>query len=109
MATLTGNENATQIEALRSLRAQGAVQEPLVLTRRALARMIERYGTGEITTAELVRLANSVEAVDGVDYEAGAEAEIAQVLFELAAPEINGEVSYERSQKLLAQLTPERP
>jgi hypothetical protein len=108
MLTLSGNESRLQVAELRAqaaMRRQGSI----VLTREALVRVLERHMSGELTADELTELADELEANDEIDYEPNAEAVIAEVLFELSAPAINGTPTIERSCVLRDSLLTERP
>jgi hypothetical protein len=99
MLRLSGEESRHRVQELRATAAKGG-EGNVVLTREALARILERHASGELATEELTELASELEANDEIDYEPDAEAAIADVLFELSTPEINGMPTIERSRAL---------
>lgn len=94
MVSLSGNEMLLELRAMRAKASADGNQ--MLLTRSALARLLDRHTAGELTTDELVGLANELEANDEVDYEPEAEEVVASVLFELASPEINGALTADK-------------
>jgi hypothetical protein len=108
MLRLSGDESRQLVQELRA-RAAKAREGNIVLTREALARILERHASGELAAEELMQLANELEANDEIDYEPNAEAIIADVLFELSTPEINGMPTIERSRALRDGLMTAQP
>ena len=104
MIAITGEEQPDEILKLRRTGSARSIGH-LLLTKRALGRMLARCEAGELQSAELVEIANQLEARDEVDYERGAERVIADTLFELASPEINGELTPTRCRDLIRRLS----
>ena len=98
MTKITGEERPNDVAELRRN------SRHLLLERRALTRLIRRYESGDLTDTDLTEIANQLEARDDVDYEPGTERAIADVLFELAAPEINGDLNPARCAHLIRRL-----
>lgn len=86
---------------LRQILASGKTH---LLTRDALSQIIQRCILGDITSETLTEWANGAEMRDEIDYEIGVEAHIADVMFELSTPEINGDLSVAKLQALLERL-----
>lgn len=87
MAEITGDEPPEGIAALiRESRT-------LLVTRRALARILRRHLSAALTLAQITEIADLLEAREAVDYEVGSEMLIADVLFELASPELHEELT----------------
>ena len=61
----------------------------LFLTRKTLSLAISRFLRGEIKEEDLVAWANLLEAKDEILYEPGYERVLADVVFQVASPEIN--------------------
>jgi hypothetical protein len=102
LPVLSGNEHRADVVAMRRSAAKGG--DHILVTRQALARILDRHLSGAMTAADLVEIANELESNDEVDYEGDGEAVVAQVLFELASPEINGPLTPERSRALRGAL-----
>ncbi len=71
----------------------GRVETDFILNRSALSQFIERYLSGELTESELQEIGDLLEMT--VEYEDGNEGVIAQVLFEVSSPEVNGQIDQE--------------
>lgn len=77
---------------LAELRAWAIAATPRVLTREALSAVVDRFLAGELTAAELEEIGDLLE-YEFVDYDDDSEERVvAQVLFEMSAPEANGAV-----------------
>jgi len=100
MLELTGTERAEEIHSLR----QAKSGQELMVSRNAIIRVLERFAAGHITAKEVEDWADSLEAMDGVQYEDGHQDTIAEVLFQLGAPEINAPLDNEGAQKLISKL-----
>jgi hypothetical protein len=105
MLTITGNERPNELATLRRQSGGDPSNPHLLLTKQALARFLARYVAGELNSTDLVEVANQLEMRDEIDYESGAEAVIADVLFEVASPEINGDLARTRCGELVHRLT----
>lgn len=64
-----------------------------IITRQMILQKIDDCLSRRITLNELTAWADSVEFTEKFEYEEGFENDIAQVLFELATPEINDELN----------------
>ena len=78
--------------------------EPSILYRSQIEAVLRGYVEGKTNAAQVAEWADSVEAREEIDYELSHEQQIADLLFELATPEINGTLTSERAQVLLNEL-----
>lgn len=69
-----------------------------------LEHSLATYAEGLITREQLEAWASVLEMNDYIDYETGMEREIAQVLFELATPELHEKLSPSVARRLLERL-----
>ena len=69
-----------------------------------LERAVRRFLEGQLSAHELSRWANLLEGNDLVEYDETANRLIADVLFQLASPEINGPITKQACEELLARL-----
>ncbi|HEY0978776.1 MAG TPA: hypothetical protein VGE21_14990 [Flavobacteriales bacterium] len=100
MLELTGSERADEIYARR----QAVSGQGFLLSRSAIVRILEDFTAGRLSTSEVEHWADSLEAMGDVQYEDGHEGVIADVLFQLGAPEINRPLDAEVAAHLLAKL-----
>ena len=89
---------------LVQLLAHQSADRPLILTRNALVEMLQKAVGGEIDWADLTDWARFVERDDRVAYETGFEKAIAEVIFNLATPEINRPLDEAVCRSLLQEL-----
>ena len=75
-----------------------------MLTRNALVAMLQKAIGGEIDWADLTDWAGIVELDDRMAYETGLEKAIAEVIFNLATPEINRPLDAAVCRSLLQEL-----
>ena len=99
MTSISGNE--TIVELRKHL--AGRVDTDIALSRSALSQFVERYLNSELTESELQEIGDLLEM--SVEYEQGYEEGIAQVLFEMSSPEVNGEMNRERATEWKSILT----
>ena len=100
MLELTGTERADEIYARR----QSVSGRGFLLSRSATIRVLEDFVAGRLSTTEVEQWADSLDAMDDVQYEAGHEGVIADVLFQLGAPEINRALDAQIAASLIAKL-----
>jgi hypothetical protein len=97
MRHLTGLESIAEIrEAFRN-------NSFLMLSATALCTLLSKFVAGDVSTATIVELTGEFEH-ERVIYESGKEKLIAEILFEVSTPEINGELSANRSKELVEKL-----
>jgi hypothetical protein len=102
MTEVQANEDLC--EELDRLMASTHSDEILVVTCRTLRTALGRFLAREVAGSDLVVWASLIEAHDRVTYESGFEALIADIIFCIASPEINGFLSDESCRRLLSQL-----
>ena len=78
-----------------------AEEHVLIVSQRDLTNVIVRCIKNEITIDEIVTWANVIECRDDLDFEVG---EMQEIVFELANPEINGEITKERLEEIINEL-----
>jgi hypothetical protein len=79
------------------------VDQPLVtLTCAHIDSILERYLRGTLCANDVQRWADAVEGRDDIQYSEAQEGEIADVLFRLSSPEINGPLSPASAEALRA-------
>ena len=74
--------------------------ELIQLERAYLSKILNRYASGELSSQAVSEWAEAVEGRDDVGY----DKQVADVLAELASPEINGTLTRERARKLTSLL-----
>ena len=83
------------------------VEEPiLILSKEDFTNVLNRCIENEITFTDLVSWANVIECRDDLDFEVE---EMQEIVFELASPEINGEITRERLQEIINELQAQSP
>src|SRR5882762_7345847 len=86
------------------LRAAGS---DVIVSRQTLRTALNRFLANELTSVDLVNWANRVEAEvlsDRIDYEAGYEKLLANKLFYVASPELNGALDAASCRSYVEQL-----
>jgi len=82
-------------------------EEPiLIISKQDFCNVLQRCVENEINFEDLVSWANAIECRDDLDCEVE---EIQEIVFELANPEINGDITKERLQKIITELQEEIP
>lgn len=77
-------------------------EEPvLILSRRDLTHVLDRCIENEITFDDIVTWANVIECRDDLDFEVE---EMQEIVFELANPELNGEITKKRLEEIMNEL-----
>jgi hypothetical protein len=103
MKCLTGHE---PLEVVRAIIATGG---RVYLSASAMSVILNAAANKEVAPEIIQQLADSLEC-ECVDYEESKLAVIAESLFELSSPEINGMVTQERCAELIAALaSPDSP
>jgi len=78
------------------------IEEPiLIISKQDFINIFKKCINNEITFGNLVSWANAIECRDDLNFEVE---EMQEIVFELANPEINGEVTKERLQKIINEL-----
>lgn len=75
-----------------------------VITISDITAAIDRFLAGQIDAGQLTEWADRCECRETVEYDPGHENTISQALFELATPEINGELTVKRVKEIRATL-----
>jgi hypothetical protein len=102
MVTISASDNL--IAELRGKLSLVHGGDRLLLSRKTVALAINRFLGGEINEEELVAWANLLETEDRVCYEPGHEKTIADVVFQVASPEINAPLVRSTCEALLGEL-----
>jgi hypothetical protein len=97
MKLLTGHEPFEEILAIT------ATGEQVYLSASAMSLILDAIAKMQFSTEAIQRLGDALEC-ESVDYEDAKSAVIAQSLFELSSPEINGLLTAERCVELIAAL-----
>ena len=66
---------------------------PVLVIRKTLHSVLSRFMSGDVNASDIYSWANQLEARDEVEFETGFEAIIADVIFCLSSPEINGQLT----------------
>ncbi len=78
-------------------------EEPyLVITRRQFLEILKKCLEQKITFQDLENWADSIECRDDLDFE---DEELQEIVFEFSSPEINGEITKERLQEIIKNLS----
>jgi len=82
-------------------------EEPiLIISKQDFCNVLKSCILDEINFENLVSWANAIECRDDLDFEVE---EIQEIVFELANPEINGEITKERLQEIINELQEQSP
>jgi|SRR5688572_29158397 hypothetical protein len=73
----------------------------LIISKNDFYTVFKRCIEGEINFEDLVNWANTIECRDDLDFEVE---EMQEIIFELANPEINGEITKERLNEIVKEL-----
>lgn len=83
------------------------IEEPiLIISKQDFTNVLNRCIENEITFDDLVSWANVIECRDDLDFEVE---EMQEIVFELASPEINGEITKERLREIINELQEQKP
>lgn len=74
----------------------------VILSKFDVINILKKFLQDKITSNILVEWANLIEMRDDIDFE---DDMIVDIIFELANPEINGEITYERINYLLKEIS----
>jgi len=78
------------------------IKEPiLIISKQDFTNIFKKCINNEISFETLVSWANAIECRDDLDFEVE---EMQEIVFELANPEINGEITKERLQEIINEL-----
>jgi hypothetical protein len=80
-------------------------EELVILKRTQLRNLFDKYLVGEFSVEDISEWANIIESRDDIGYESPYEYTIKQIIFELANPEINENLSIEKSNQYLKLLS----
>lgn len=79
------------------------VEEPyLVITKPQFLKVLKKCLEQQITLQDLENWSNLIECRDDLDFE---NEELQEIIFEFASPEINGEITKERLQEMIKELS----
>lgn len=93
MWVVTGDESLEQLKVARTRYRRLSLGAP------ALIRFVDRFTRGALTVTEVQELGDLLES-DSVDYlDTNSEGVIAQVLFEMSTPEVNGEIDEQAAER----------
>jgi len=76
----------------------------LTMDEGSLAALLERYVSGEISSAQMVAIADALEVNESVSVEGPLSSLINGLLFEIANPEINGALDASRASEIIDTL-----
>jgi hypothetical protein len=78
-------------------------EEPLVLLKRAhISAILQRYLDRELTAAQVEAWANAVELRDDIGFPDQDSSDLQHLIFVLANPAVNGDLTFESASTLLA-------
>lgn len=97
-------KHLTGLESIEEIREAFRNNCSLMLSATALRTLLSKFIAGEVSTATIVEITDEFEH-ERVDYEPGKQKLIAEVLFEISTPEINGRLSVNRSKELIEKLS----
>ena len=102
MTELKGNENLrTEIVQLM---AGDQRSVDFTVSRKTLKTVLQRFVNNDLHAREVADWASLIEACDQVEYEPGFERLIADIVFELASPEINGALTDQSCQRWMQRI-----
>jgi hypothetical protein len=76
-----------------------------LLTKSALVHLLNRFIAGEVESADVFALTNALEMNESILYEPPFETAIADALFLLSTPEVNGVLTAKTASSLIEALT----
>jgi len=100
MKTISGQEKLNELLA----NVQTPAAETWLLPTSALVNLLNRFLKGEITAEKMTALADALEMNEAVVYEQPRKDVIADVLFVLSNPEINGPITLANATALISRL-----
>ena len=92
--------NAEILQELHNLLTRCDPAVSISVTRKTLRTILQRFRMGAIREDEITAWAELMESLDQVNYEAGHEALIAEIVFRIASPEINEPLDWDLSRRL---------
>ena len=95
------NGNLTELQSELSQYSWDVEEPILIIGKSDFSNVIKKCVDGKITFGELENWANAIECRDDLDFEVE---EIQEIIFELASPEINGEITKQRLKEIIKEL-----
>jgi len=80
------------------------VPEEIGLSGAALIQLIDRCLIGDLSVEQIVGIANLLEVNEAINVDEADRLVVAEALFQLATPEINGQITQRRAQDIRAIL-----
>jgi hypothetical protein len=81
-----------------------STDELVTLRNSHVRNVLARYTRGEVTAPDVEHWANLVEGRDDIAFSGGRQGRLAEVVYELANPELEGDLTRSRSEELIAGL-----
>ena len=75
--------------------------EPLVVTSSQIAKVLQRYISGEIDAGEVEQWANMLECREDIEFEKNNEEQLDNIIYCLANPELEGEINIDLCNQFL--------
>jgi len=101
MRSITRNETVSELSALlKEIR----VPEEIGLSGAALIQLIDRCLIGDLSVEQIVGIANLLEVNEAINVDEADRLVVAEAHFQLATPEINGQITQRRAQDIRAIL-----
>lgn len=101
MRSITGNETVSELSALlKEIRVPGEIG----LSGAAVIQFIDRFLTGDLSVEQIVGIADLLEVNEAIEVGEADRLAVAEALFQLATPEINGQMTQRRAQDIRAML-----
>ena len=82
---------------------------PVILERRHITSLLGRYSSKATDELVVAEWADVIELRDDIKPEMGFEDLILEIIFELANPILNGQLSTQRAQELVLLISPDNP
>ena len=105
--SLQNQLKVTGLENYETLKQQlfTAEEESFLVEQLTIRSLLGRFLDEKITAEELSQFAELLDGNEAVDYESEQREIIADVLFDLSSPEINGEITHEKVRSILDGFT----
>lgn len=78
--------------------------EEIGLSGAALIQFIDRFLTGDLSVEQIVGIADLLEVNEAIEVDEADRLVVAEALFQLATPEVNGQITQRRAQDIRATL-----
>jgi len=95
------NGNLTELQSELSQYSWDVEEPTLIISKADFSTVIKKCVDEKIIFDELENWANAIECRDDLDFEVE---EMQEIIFELASPEINGEITKQRLQEIINEL-----